>query len=240
MAIRAVTSAPGATGTVLTLQLTGAVQPSAGRLLENPWRLYFDLPGVVPGPQRTLNVESGSISHMRIGINQPAPPVTRVVIELTRRVTWRMEPGPAPGELRVIIDDPAADAGAAKGPAGRVIYAPAAAAPPARDRRAQIKGDLFEMAPLLEAIRAWTGPSDGALAAMLAKAEELGTGARAMRITGSAGDVARVAAIDAVLAAARARAQALADGTEQSRANAMTAANGALLLLAHARQQQPR
>lgn len=229
---------------VITLKLSGMARPSAGTLLENPWRLYFDLPGVVPGKQRTLHVEAGAISHVRIGTNQPAPPVTRVVIELTKRVTWRTEPGAAPGEFRVIITDPSPAAARQPdaGRAGRVIYepAPAPAPPPARDRRAEIRADLFQTAPMLEAMRAWTGPGDAALAALMAKAEEWSTGARAMRITGSAADVALVAAIDALLAATRARAAALADGTAQSRANAIAAANGALLLLAHAQQQQSR
>jgi hypothetical protein len=234
LSIQAVTAAQTATGHVITLQLTGTAGPSTGRLLENPWRLYFDLPGVVPGKQRTVNVEAGAISHVRIGVNQPSPPVTRVVIELTKRVTWRLEPGSAPGEFRVVITDPSP---------GRVIYEPkpaAPAAPAARDRRAQITADLFQSASMLEAMRAWTGPSDAALVTLMAKAEELSTGARAMRVTGSAGDVALVAAVDALLAATRARAQALADGTPQSRDNAIAAAHGALLLLAHAQQQQSR
>lgn len=245
LSVREVTAGRAGSGQVITLKLTGNATPSPGKLLENPWRLYFDFLGVVPGRQRTVNVEAGAVSHVRIGANQPAPPVTRVVIELTRRVTWRMETGPAHGEFRVVIDDAAgvADRPAAAAETGRVIYEPGPsmpAVPPARDRRAQITSDLFQTAPLLEAMRAWSGPSDAALAQLIAKAEELSTGARAMRITGSAGDVALVAAVDAVLNAARARAAALADGTPQSRANAIAAANGALLLLAHAQRQQSR
>ena len=155
-----------------------------------------------------------------------------------------MEAGVASGEFRVIIDDAPSVAGTpgAAANTGRVIYQPAPAVPdlPARDRRAQVTSDLFQTAPMLEGMRAWTGPSDAALAQLIAKAEGLSAAARAMRSTGSAGDVALVAAADAVLNAARARAAALADGTAQSRANAIAAANGALLLLAHAQQQQSR
>jgi hypothetical protein len=55
-----------------------------------------------------------------------------------------------------------------------------------------------------------------------------------MQITGSEPDRALVAALDAVAAAADARATALADGSAQSRANAIAAAGGALMLLHHA------
>lgn len=91
------------------------------------------------------------------------------------------------------------------------------------------------MTGALGEMRAWTGPSDADLAAMIAGLERLSAGARALQITGTAPDIALVAAVDAALAAATARAQALADGTPQSRANAIAAANGAAIMLEHLR-----
>lgn len=236
-AIRSVTASPTATGVVITVQLTGPAAPSAGKLIDNPSRLYFDLPGVTAGAQRMLAVENGSISHVRIGMNRPAPPVTRVVIELSGKVKWKIEPGASASEVRVTLDE-VAPRPAPRGPGGRVIYqpVPAPAPAPAVDRRAQMTSDLWMMAPALDAMAAWTGPGDAELATLIASAERLSAEARALRMTGLPADLALGAAADALLTACRARAQALADGTPQSRANAITAARGALLLVSEVRQ----
>lgn len=223
--IRSVTAAPAGTGLVITVQLTGPVKPSAGKLIDNPSRLYFDLPGAVPGKQRILNIERGAVSHVRIGMNQPAPPVTRVVIELSAKVRWRIEPGASAAEVRVILED------AVPASSGRVFYQPAPESSPAVDRRSDIRADLFRMQTALDAMAAWTGPSDADLAVLIESAERMSAAARGLRITGAPADLALSAAIDAVLTAGRARAQALADGAPQSRANAIAAANGASLLI---------
>jgi hypothetical protein len=190
----------------------------------------------LPGNRRLVRVEAGPVSQIRLALNQPSPPVTRVVIDLTRPVSWRVETSAGGRELRVVIAGverplPAGTGGAA---VGVVMYAPPADPSPARDRRAEIQSQLFGMGGVLQAMRAWTGPSDAELATLIATVAELSTGARAMQITGSEPDRALVAALDAVAAAAGARATALADGSAQSRANAMAAAGGALVLLNHA------
>ena len=141
-------------------------------------------------------------------------------------------------QVRLIIGDATGRAVEKSDPeatGGRVLYMPAPPVEPAVDRRALIRARLFGMAGALEAMRTWTGPSETQLAALIGESRELATGARAMTISGAPADLALVAAIDAVAAAANARARALADGTPQSRANAMSAAAGALMLLEHAR-----
>lgn len=223
--------------TTVTIGLMPGAQVSEPRLLEQPWRIYFDITGVRPGSRRLLEVGEGPVSRVRLALNQPVPAVTRVVIDLAEKAPWRMER--ADGDVRVVIGSEMARAAdtrvdAAATP-GKVIYVPPGSVTPAVDRRAQIRVKLFAMAPAVDAIRTWNGPSDGELAALIAESEELATGARAMTVSGSAADQALVAAIDAVAAAARARARAIADGTEQSRANAISAASGALLLLDHSR-----
>jgi hypothetical protein len=234
--VAGITAARAGDEVVIALSVTGGAAVPAPQLLEAPWRLYFDLPGVLPGSRPAVAVGAGPVSQVRVALNQPSPPVTRVVIDLTRRVTWRVETSPDGRELRVIVADVAtpAPAGAGLAPGGRVIYPPAATPEPARDRREDIRAQLFAMGGVLGAMRAWTGPSDAELATLIAAAATLSTAARAMQITGLEQDRALVAAIDGVSAAAAARPQALADGTPQSRANAIAAAAGALLLLEHA------
>jgi len=218
---------------VVSVALTGPAAPSAPVLLENPLRLYVDIPGARPGSQRLLNVNAGGVSRVRVALNRQAPPVTRVVIELTARTAWKLERAEDGREVRVIIGSaPAPSTGR-----GALIFQPAPAPAPApaapADRRERIRSDLLAMTGALGEMRAWTGPSDADLATMIAALERLSADARGLQITGAAPDIALVAAVDAALAAATARAQALADGTPQSRLNAVSAASGALMLIDH-------
>lgn len=220
---------------VVSVALTGPAAPSAPVLLENPLRLYVDIPGARPGSQRLLNVNAGGVSRVRVALNRQAPPVTRVVIELTARTAWKLERAEDGREVRVIIGSaPAPSTGR-----GALIFQPAPAPAPApplaapADRRERIRSDLRAMTGALGEMRAWTGPSDADLATMIAALERLSADARGLQITGTAPDIALVAAVDAALAAATARAQALADGTPQSRLNAVSAASGALMLIDH-------
>lgn len=240
--VTSVTAAPSGGDTVVTIVLGADARVSQPRLLEQPWRIYFDIPGVAPGDTRLVDVGGTTVARVRLALNQPQPAVTRVVIELTRKAAWRMERADGGREVRIVVEGTAgtgtagtgADAnGAAAGTRGTVIYAPPPAPSAAVDRREQIRAQLFAMGPTLDAMRAWTGPSDGELAALMAAIEQMATGARAMKVTGSDSDLAMIAAVDAIAAAASARARALADGSPQSRANAVAAASGALLLIDH-------
>lgn len=241
--IEAITAAPAGPDIVIRVSLTEPAALPEAKLLEAPWRLYFDLPGVRPGAGREVDVMAGGVSRIRLALNQPAPPVTRVVVDLTGAALWRVEPGATPREFLVIVSgDSVAAATGATGTSGVtapvrgvVSYIQAAPPAPATDRRERITMELLGMAGVVEMMRAWTGPSDAGLAELIAATRHLAEGARAMQITGSAHDRMLVAAIDAVSGAAAARAQALADGTAQSRANAITAATGALLLIESAR-----
>ena len=225
---------------VVTLSFAEPARPGEPELLSDPWRLYFDIPGVLPAQEPSLTVGTGTVLTVRMALNRRQPPRTRVVIELTSKPVWRVEREPGGKTMRVVIEKvfqqeqdklPSL-------PRGTLIYIPptAGTGSVAIDRREQIKSQLFAMTSAVEAMRAWTGPSDVDLVNIIAATEQLSSGARAMQMNGSAADGALVSAIDAVSAAAAARARALADGTPQSRANAIAAASGALLLLENARK----
>ena len=225
---------------VVTLRFAQPATPADPVLLSDPWRLYFDIPGVLPSEEGPLTVGTGTVLTVRMALNRREPPRTRVVIEMTSKPVWRVEREPDGKTMRVVIEKVFHEETRPALPRGTLIYIPptAGTASVAIDRREQIKLQLFAMTPAVEAMRAWTGPSDADLANIIAATEQLSSGARAMQITGSAADIALVSAIDAVSAAAAARARALADGTPQSRANAIAAAAGALLLLDNARKFQ--
>lgn len=233
--VTGVTAAAIGGDTVVTVTLGAEARVSQPRMLERPWRIYFDIPGLAPGDTRLVEVGGATVARVRLALNQPQPAVTRVVIELTRKTAWRMERVNGGRDVRIVVEGAAGAGLDASAPAaatrGTVIYAPPPAPSAAVDRREQIRAQVLAMGPMLDAMRAWTGPSDGELAALMAAIEDIATGARAMKITGSESDLAMIAAIDAIAAAAAARARALADGSPQSRANAVAAASGALLLM---------
>lgn len=180
------------------------------RRLQNPARIYLDLPGVTPGPTRQLDVSAGTVRGVRAALNQRDPAVTRIVIDLTTPTTWTVSRAASGLSADIVL----------MGPASATV-----------DRTAQIAARLASLTPSLEAMRAGTGPSDAELTQVLAEAEALVEAARAARLSGSREAQIVSGAADAVLAAARARAAALASDSDQARQNAMSAAAGALLLV---------
>jgi hypothetical protein len=211
------------TGVTLRFEASATIPTPEVRQLQNPARLYFDLPGFVPGRTRHWAVDLGAVRQVRTALNQPAPPLTRVVIDLDAAASWRVEQSPSGLEFSVIVSSPAVPAAVASGP-------------PPLDRTRQIAGRLYSLGPALEAMRAWTGPSDAELTTVIAEAEALAAGARAARLSGTREALLVSGAAEAVLAAAKARAAALGDGTEQSRLNAISAAAGALLLMDYSKR----
>lgn len=193
---------------VLTFATSAASVPGPVRLLESPFRLYFDVPGFRPGTRKSWDVGLGPVRQVRAALNQPRPAVLRVVVELTGRAAWKVEPGRSPREFRLVIASSASPA-----------------SPASESVRAQVLAALEALTPVLESIRAGDGPSDAALTVMLSKAETLAGAARASN------DALLQVAADAVLSASRARAAAIASSDAQSRANAVSAAAGALLLI---------
>lgn len=223
---------------VLTFATSAASVPGPVKALESPIRLYFDVPGFRPGDRHSWDVNLGPVRQVRTALNQPRPPVMRVVVELAARATWRVEPGRSPREFRLVVTPGEADAAATPALSGEPAK-PAEPAEPAEraepqvpedSARAQIREALNALGPVLESIRAGDGPSDAALTVMLSRAESLAGAARALG-AGTGDDALLRIAADAVLSASRARAAAVASGDAQSRANAVSAAAGALLLI---------
>ena len=71
-----------------------------------PFRLFIDLPNVIPGVASATPVHKGGVDRVRVGLNQSSPPVTRVVLDLSRRSAYRLEKDPESHALRIIIGTP--------------------------------------------------------------------------------------------------------------------------------------
>jgi type IV pilus assembly protein PilQ len=93
---------PAGDGVIVTLQGNA---PLTGRAfeLEGPDRLVVDLEGVVnSSPRRSVDVSSPLVNGVRVAQFHGDPdPVTRVVVDLDRPVTYRLEATPNGAELRV-------------------------------------------------------------------------------------------------------------------------------------------
>ncbi len=76
--------------------------------LDNPSRLVFDLANALlpPDHPRTLEVALTSVYRVRMGQNQPNPPVVRVVVDLPEGggpPAWETHNGEAPGETVIVV-----------------------------------------------------------------------------------------------------------------------------------------
>ena len=95
--------------TAITLKATGRlVTTNVEESKEEPARLYIDLantssalPGITP-------VDQGAVQNVRIGLSASSPMLTRVVVEMTRRSAYHVEPSADGQQLTMIIDDEAA------------------------------------------------------------------------------------------------------------------------------------
>ena len=73
------------------------------RIETSPTRVFVDLKNVVPEVDRVTNVDRGSVTRVRVGLNQADPPVTRVVIDLEGSTSSFLEQGATERELRITV-----------------------------------------------------------------------------------------------------------------------------------------
>jgi mono/diheme cytochrome c family protein len=77
----------------VTLMLSGPVVPQL-RKLDSPARVVVDLPNTVAvAPQHRIAVGRDGAKAVRVGMDGRVPPTTRVVVDLTRPLTYEMVPG---------------------------------------------------------------------------------------------------------------------------------------------------
>ena len=97
---------------VVTLKLDGknyGVGVSPRKLQEiatPPIRIFIDLPNIISHVASDTPVYKGGVDRVRVGLNQSSPPITRVVLDLSRRSAYRLEEDVEGNLLRIIVGTP--------------------------------------------------------------------------------------------------------------------------------------
>ena len=73
-----------------------------------PFRVFVDFVNVIPKVDAVTSVNHGPVRQVRVALNQTDPPVTRVVLDLTHRSSYRVEQDPDEHEFRIIVGPAAA------------------------------------------------------------------------------------------------------------------------------------
>jgi len=112
-------------GSATAVTLYGSGRLTASRVdtpADGTPRLVLDLANATSAVPRTTAVGEGPVDKVRIGLSSSAPLMTQVVMDLTRRVPYRLETSPDGHELTVLFDPPS--------PVGDAALASAEHAPP--------------------------------------------------------------------------------------------------------------
>jgi type IV pilus assembly protein PilQ len=94
------------TGVAVTLRATGKLTVAAiDTPRVGPPQLVIDLPNATSALPGTTMVGQDPVNTVRIGINQDSPLLTRVIMDLTRRAPYRLEPSADGNDLTVVFED---------------------------------------------------------------------------------------------------------------------------------------
>jgi type IV pilus assembly protein PilQ len=126
-------------------------------------RLVLDLANATSAVSRTTAVGEGPVDKVRIGLSSSAPLMTQVVMDLTRRVPYRIETSPDGHELTVVFDPPSPTSEGALASAGTLvateIQSLSPAGPPPGSRASAEPALLLAAAPQAAPPAAPTGPA---------------------------------------------------------------------------------
>jgi type IV pilus assembly protein PilQ len=126
-------------------------------------RLVLDLANATSAVPRTTAVGEGPVDKVRIGLSSSAPLMTQVVMDLTRRVPYRIETSPDGHELTVVFDPPSPTSEGALASAGTLvateIQSLSPAGPPPGSRASAEPALLLAAAPQAAPPAAPTGPA---------------------------------------------------------------------------------
>ena len=115
--------------TRVTIEADGPLPLPRSASLNDPPRIYFDLEGVTHAIRGTTVAQRGDVvSRVRVALRTASPIVTRVVLDLTRLESYRVDTGERQaGRIRVIVGSESA---IGPGPATRgAVLSPAAPVP---------------------------------------------------------------------------------------------------------------
>ena len=168
--LRSVTVAPTKSGATVVIEGNGPLgQPSSG-LANDPPRIYIDLVDVLPGPPIQPPPENPLVRRVRVAEHSANPLVTRVVIDLTMKATYRIDSSASQqGRVTVSVEASRDQITASEQPAARQTPpAPKPAGPPTPESATAERAYDFRIAaalvrlhalrPLLESIDRQANP----------------------------------------------------------------------------------
>jgi hypothetical protein len=185
--VRSVTVTPSKDGAIIVIEASGPLaQPSSG-LANEPPRIYIDFIDVLPGPPIQPVSENPYVRRVRVAEHSASPLITRVVIDLTRKATYRIDSSTAQqGRVTVSLEgarDPIDvtqhSAARATTPATTPTATPVASGQAATERAYDVRISaalvrLHALRPLLESIDRLTDPLAGNLDAAVGEFEAIG------------------------------------------------------------------
>jgi len=121
-------------GAATVVTLAGSARLSALRVdapQEGAPRLQLDLANVTSAVPSSRPIGVGPVERVRIGLKPNTPLVTSVVMDLSRRASYRLETSPDQRELTVVFDDPAGPSAGSASPTASALFAQAPAPAPA-------------------------------------------------------------------------------------------------------------
>lgn len=121
-------------GTLVTIQANGPLPVPTFDAVDGPPRIFLDFADVMPKVNGTSEGSTaGVVKRARVGVNSVSPRITRVVLDLTRRETYRVDTDERHlGRIRILVgSEPGPPAVASAAPARIPSPAPAGVSPPA-------------------------------------------------------------------------------------------------------------
>ena len=96
---------------IVRLRGRGRIRGTLQEIAGEPFRVFIDLEGVIPEVPAVTPVGWGSVERVRTALNQPQPPVTRVVLDLSSPQRYRLDEGTDDDELRIVVSAQGAEPG---------------------------------------------------------------------------------------------------------------------------------
>ena len=249
--LRSVTVTASKDGATVVIEASGPLtQPSSG-LANDPPRIYIDFVDVLPGEPIQPAQENPYVRRVRVAEHSASPLVTRVVIDLTKKATYRIDASTAQqGRVTVSLEVARDPLDATQQPAARAATPTTAqTATPAAGRAAAERAydvrisaalvRLHALRPLLESIDRQANPLPANLDAAVGEFEAIGkifSGIKAPRSREATHALLQRTCTMAVRAI-RMRQDGARTNDPGATLNAASAAAGALLMLERANKE---
>jgi AMIN domain len=154
VSVSAVRVTTGPAGPLISIAADGPLPSPTVGVLENPARIYLDLPGVTPRAFKTTAADD-LITAVRVALHSAAPPVTRIVIDLDRPVSHSVDLSRRlSGEIVVSLHAAAEAHLSRPAPPARVPWPSSSALVVTKRPGGDVRQYMDRMSPLLQRLEA--------------------------------------------------------------------------------------